>query len=374
MIYLASLQEEINEKLDGVVYIHTRTELDHYVLYINEISTVRIKPDFVGKYFTPFSLKEYIDQAKKVNININFEIDNLDLVDTTSEYAIVRKMERALDMDEMLDVIMHNPKLSMSVLKNLCQNYVDEVRQDLNYNSQISTLQKEVVALQGELDDQKHKVRNAEDLMLQYQSKLHDLVSRINYTYDKNILEKSIFNVQQNRYDMVLYFKEYSRVQYTDTFIYYLQQILTTMLSMPCRLTVIEPFYADCKIPQYPNLVPHHLVTEEDVMNGNVLQLGLQPRVMEAIMKNSSNVSFLIVLDRSGYSKSFLTGDRIEYFFIASDKKDIPEGIPLSRCITYDKDTLFIQYDRDFDTWDSTKKVQFYSSMNTTKVILKLVC
>ena len=70
-------------------------------------------------------------------------------------------------------------------------------------------------------------------------------------------------------------------------------------------------------------------------------------------------------------AKSF---PRIEYFFIASDKKDIPEGIPLSRCITYDKDTLFIQYDRDFDTWDSTKKVQFYSSMNTTKVILKLVC
>lgn len=373
MIYQASLQERIDDKLAGVVFIHNKDELDHHVLNINQVSTIKIDEGFASKFFTPHALKEYMSEVSRMNPFIKFDVDDIKTVNNVGEFGLVKKMLRATNIRDLDEIILHDPKLSMAVIQNLCKNYSDSINIDLNYNSRISTLQAEVAELHEDLDEKDQQIVDSKGLILDYQNRLHNLISRINYTYGKNILDKNIFHVDTNQYDCVLYFKEITRVQHFDTFIHYLQQILTVMYEMPVRLTVIEPYYADGKVSQYPNLIPHNQVTEHNIINDDILQLGFQPKIMEAIMRNPRKVSFLIIVDRSGYARPFLTGSKIEYFYVASDKKDIPENVPLSRVISYDKDTLFIQYDRDFDSWDSSSKMQFYSSMNTMKVILKLV-
>jgi hypothetical protein len=136
---------------------------------------------------------------------------------------------------------------------------------------------------------------------------------------------------------------------------------------------VVESYYADSKVGLYPYLKPHYELTHEDILSGDILMLGMQAKTMSDILKNASNISFLIVVDRAGYSEPHITGDNVEYMFTASDLHDVPDNISKTRVISYDKDTLSIPYVDNFELLDSSQKMALYSSFPITKSIIQLL-
>ena len=123
----------------------------------------------------------------------------------------------------------------------------------------------------------------------------------------------------------------------------------------------------------YPDIKPHHELIERDVLKGDILMLGMQPNIMQDILRNASNISILIVLDRCGYSVPHIVGDNVEMIYTVSDLKDKPDYIPSGRVISYDDSTLFIKYIKDFDKMDTSTKIATYSSMNITKQLVELL-
>lgn len=371
MMYLASLAEETKDKVDGFKFIHTKSELDVIVVDNLNSNKVVIRQDFAHEYFTPSGLASYIENVRRINSNLIIELDLSDEILTRN--TLIEKMASCRNIDELLMLLGAHEKEFMDTLKYLIDADNADHKRMLEYSNQVSRLQAIIEGLQAELIEKDYTIQTESDNKLSYQSKFHALISRINYQYNAGIDKNKLFEVDKNSYDKILYIKELSRVQYTDTLVYYLKEILKTLYGMPTRILVIEGYYANGKIAQYPNLIPHHNLIERDVIKGDILMLGMQPNIMQDILKNASNISILIVLDRAGYSVPHITGDNVEVLYTVSDLKDVPENVPLGRVISYSDKTQFIKYIKDFDSMDTSARISKYSSMNIVKNIIALL-
>ena len=371
MMYLASLVEETKDKVDGYKFIHTKSELDKIVVDNLSSNKVVIRQDFAHEYFTPTGLMEYIDNVRKINYNIIIELDTNEEVLTRN--AMVEKIAECRNLSEIIMLQGAHEKEFMDTLRYLIDRNNSDFKQMLAYSNQVSRLQAIVEGLQDEIEEKEYTIQLESANKLSYQSKFHALISRINYQYNAGVDKNKLFQVDKNSYDKILYIKEISRVQYTDTLVYYLKEIMKTLYAMPTRILVIEGYYAEGKIPLYPNFVPHHNLIERDVIKGDVLMLGMQPNIMQDILKNSSNISILVILDRGGYSVPHVTGPNVEMLYTVSDLKDVPEGVPLGRVISYENTTQFIKYIKDFDKMDTSARISEYSSMSIVKNIISLL-
>lgn len=206
------------------------------------------------------------------------------------------------------------------------------------------------------------------------EAKLHQLISRINYSYGKQVDEDKMLQIEGCRYDKVLYIKEITRVHYTDTFIYYLQEILKTLYGVPARVLVIEAYYAYDRLKLYPSLKPHWNLTYRDVYESDIYMAGFQPKLARDIMQNSSAYNYLIILDRGGAGYQHILNEKIETLYTVSDPKDFPKDVDPSRIITYRGDThLIIDYIPDFDKLPSERKISEYSSMPAMQAVIELM-
>lgn len=371
MMYLASLVEETKDKVDGYKFIHTKSELDKIVVDNLASNKVVIRQDFAHEYFTPTGLTAYIENVRRINCNIVIELDINDEVLTRN--AMVDKIAECRNMSEIIMLQGAHEKEFMDTLRYLIDRNNTDFKQMLAYSNQVSRLQAIVEGLQAELDEKDYTIQLESANKLSYQNKFNSIIARINYQYNAGVDKNKLFQVDKNSYDKILYIKEISRVQYTDTLVYYLKEILKTLYAMPTRILAIEGYYAEGKIPLYPNLVPHHNLIERDVIKGDILMLGMQPNIMQDILKNSSNISILIILDRGGYSVPHVIGPNVEYLYTVSDLKDAPADIPLGRIISYENTTQFIKYIKDFDKMDTSARISEYSSMTIVKNIIGLL-
>lgn len=371
MIYLASLVEETKDKLEGYNFIHSKKELDNLVADNIKQNRVIIRADFAHKFFTPTGLISYIQNARRINKNIIIEHDVYDAVLT--EDVMINKLRDCRNIDEMIQLAHWHNEEFFDVINYLVEQYTNGYSNMLSYSRQVSELQNVIDNQNIELENKDEQLRQETRNKLLYSSKLDTLTNRINYQFGKNINSDYLFKSTVNNYDKIIYIKEITRVQFTDTMIKYLQEILKTLYNMPTRTVVIEGYYADGKINQYPNLKPHHQLIERDVIQGDILMLGMQPKLMNDILKNASGISILIVLDRAGFSQPYIDGDNVEYLYTLSDMHDRPDWLPPNRCISYDENTLNIEYIKDFDSMDAGSKIGLYSSMNIVKEIVKLV-
>lgn len=370
-MYLASLEEATSDKVEGYKFIHTKTELDEIVVDNLSSNKVVIRGDFAHEYFTPTGLQNYIDNVRKMNANIIIELDDVDNMITRDSF--IDKMDSCRNVDEVLMLLGAHSKEFMDTLKFLINRVNDDYSQMLEYSNQVSRLQQVIEGQKAEIAETKYALDTESSNKLSYQSKFHALISRINYQYNAGVDKNKLFHVDKNSYDKILYIKEITRVQYVDTLVYYLKEILKTLYAMPTRILVIESYYADGKIPLYPSLVPHHNLIERDVIMGDILMLGLQPNILQDILKNASNISILIVLDRAGYSVPHISGDNVEVLYTVSDIKDIPKGVPMGRVISYDEGTQFIKYIKDFDNMDMSARISAYSSMGIVRNIVSML-
>ena len=370
-MYLASLQEETKYKVEGYKFIHTKSELDQIAVDNLNFNRVVIKQDFAHEYFAPTGLASYIENVRRINFNLIIELDIDDEIITRDK--LISEMSKCRNPEELLMLMGAHEKEFMDTLRYLISRDNEKHSSMLQFSNQVSRLQSVIEGLRSELEEKEYAIKTANANTLQYQSKFHALISRINYQYNAGVDKNKMFHVDGNSYDKIIYIKEITRVQYTDSLVYYLKEILKTLYSMPTRILVVEGYYAAGKIPLYPNLTPHHELIERDVIKGDILMLGMQPNIMEDILQNASNISILIVLDRGGYSVPHISGDNVEMLYTVSDLKDIPENVPLGRVISYSEQTQFIKYIKDFDRMDTSARIGEYSSMSLVKNIIELI-
>lgn len=371
MIYLASLDEGIEDKLNRYVILHTREQVSEVVIDNQHSNTIIFRKDFISKYFTPSGFDEFRQGLRKINPNLIIRLEeDLDMVNFDS---VIQKINMTQTLEELLMLISHYPKEVFDTVKKLAQGVEDQRDKFLEFSAQISELQNRNLSLTDEKDELERELSLQQLTDESIKSRLNILISRINYQYGVNYNIDKTFVVDENSFDKIIYIKEVTRVQYVDTFIYYLKEILKIVYGMPTRLVVIESYYADSKPPLYPGLKPHYELTHEDILSGDILMMGMQSKTMSDILKNASNISFLIVLDRAGYSEPHITGNNVEYLFTVSDMKDIPESIDKTRIISYQADTLNIPFIDRFNELDTSNQMSLYSSFPITKSIIDLL-
>ena len=370
MIYLASLVAQTEDKIRGYCLIKTKMELDIVVADNTKANRVIIREDFSGEYFTPTGLSSYVENARRVNPNLIIEFESGKIL---TKNSFVEKVRNVLSFEELVEVAGRYPKEYFDTIRMLTVEDTERNKELLAASSNVSRLQETIDLQKKEIEDLRDALRLEQENKMQYASKFEVLVNRINYQYNLNVYKDKMFETDSNAYDKVIYIKEITRVQYVDTFVKYLKEILKILYQMPTRLVVIEPYYATGKCVQYPELVPHYKLKESDVVYSDVLMLGVQPKLMEDILKNPSNISILVVLDRAGAKSPHILGKNVEYFYTASDIRDVPQSIPKSRMITYTADTLFIPMIKDFDKLDSSERMSKYSSMSIIKRIVSLI-
>lgn len=371
MIYSASLVEQTEDKLHGYYPIKTREELDKVVAQIDMANRVIIRKDFAEVNFTPASLSRYIENVKLVNSNLIIELDSDTELYNMNDYFI--KMLKCKNIDDLMSLVIHNEKQFFECYNNMF-GQVEELQTKLvKYGSSISRQQEANDRMKRKIDELEHQLLVERSNKQFISSQLNVLISRINYQYNKGIDKSRMFYTDRNRFDKILYIKETSRVQYVDSLVYYLREILKVIYNMPVRVLCIEAYYAMDKVRLYPDFVPHYELRERDVISGNVLMLGVQPRLLEDILKNPSNISILIVLDRGGYQVPHIIGDNVEYVYTVSDKKDALPNIPDARLISYDKTTLNIPVIEKFDSLDPNVRMSRYSSLPIVKKLIDLM-
>lgn len=371
MIFLASLAIHIEDKLEGYQLIRTKTDLEKIIANNNEVSKVIIRQDFAQEYFTPSGILNFIQNAKALNRNLIIEVEEQSSVVIKEKF--IEKLRLTRSAEELTTLSIMYPKEFKDSIDTLTKEATLQQKELLVAANKVSRLQTIIEEQRRQIQELEHSLELEHTNKYAVSAKLDVLIKRINYQYSMNIREDELFTVDSNRFDKIIYIKEYSRVQYMDSFVYYLKEILKILYNMPTRLVVIESYYGSLTPQLYPDLVPHYKLKEKDVISGDILMLGLQPKLMKDILKNSSRVAILIVLDRGMYKIPHLKGKNIEYFYTASDIKDIPEDIPKSRIFSYSENTLFIPHIKDFERLDSSIQIAKYSSMTAMKRIIQMV-
>lgn len=372
MEYLCTTNITTDDKLSNKNFISTIKELNKVVVDNKSHHKVVIRRDFIDEYFPYNQLSTYIKDIAKINPNIIIETDGYNPqyeIDNDMMSLITNNMNK----DDLTTLLQFKSHDFIETLLKLIQHYNVNRNFELEGASIIAGLRENIDALNNKVEEltdllQKETINKAD-----VQDRLSVLVNRINYTHNVGVDESMLFRSESNNYDKVIYIKEVTRVQYIDTLVMSLQEILKLMYNMPTRLTVIEGYYANGKVPLYPGLKPHYRLTERDVLSNDILMLGYQPKLFGDIMRNPSNVSILIVLDRCGYASPHLFGDNVQYLYTASDPDDVPSRVPRSRIISYKEDTLFIPHIKGFNELSDSEKVQRYSSLKIIKQILSLI-
>lgn len=371
MIYSASLKELHSDKIHGYRRIITKDQLNKIVADTSAFNTVIIHADFAEEYFTPTGLSKFIENVKKINKNLLIQLDESTLVKTPESF--MQMLYDCYNLEEIIQLAVGYEKEFFDLLRYLIESRDAKDTELLSASTTVSRLQLTIDAKDREINELKHQLNIERQNKLNIGAALSALIGRINYQYDAGVDKTKLFFTDVNEFDKVIYIKEVTRVQYVDSFVYYLKEILKILYGCPTRLVVVESYYGTGKLDLYPDLKPHYALSERDVLSGDILMLGVQPVLLNDIMHNASRINFLIILDRGGYKVPHVIGDNVEYFYTASDINDVPQNIPIDRIISYDNDSLYIPLIKDFDRLDSTAKMTRYSSMDIIKAVVRLV-
>lgn len=372
MEYLCTLNITTSDKLSNCRFIDTFEDLNRIIADNTTRNKITLRKDFIDTYFPYGTVSHFVTSVKKINPSIVFETEEYELHDTI-DMNVLDDLRTNLTQDELLLLVSFKSADLIGLINNLISHYDKTINHELEWSSLISSLRETIDSKNSEIASLKEALNKEQINKRDVQDKLSVLINRINYSHDVGIDEKMLFRSEGSNYDKVIYIKEVTRVQYVDTLVSTLQEICRYLYEMPTRLLVIESYYSSGKVDLYPNLIPHYKTTEKDILSGDILMLGYQPRMFKDIMRNPSNISIMIILDRGGYCVPHLDGDNVVYLYTASDpKRDCP-NIPENRIISYEKENLYIPYVKDFNELTTMQKVQKYSSMKIMKQIQVLL-
>lgn len=367
MKYVAVKEVDNNILIHGDSCCTSLQEL-YSALADNNTTEIEITKEFANEYFTYTALCEFVEYSAAIVPHIRIVVD-----ETVYDSAVqaVTDLQRYKEPDEFIYALEYNPTRIISTIQMLCNSYLQAQDDAAIANNKIATM---LVQLEEQKKKLEYKDIDYAKLMEQKndaESKLHSLVSRINFRYEKTVRPDELFQLNHNNYNHVLYIKEITRVHYVDTLMYYVSEILKTLYGVPVRTVVIEPYYAYSRSKMYAFAKPHWNLTYQDVYAGDIYMAGFQPKVMKDILQDPNHVNYLVVLDRGGYIEPHVVGDNVTTIYTASDLKDVDAGISYSDVISYEDSTMYIPYIEDFNTLSPEDKIQKYSSMNVTKELIK---
>lgn len=334
----------------------------------NNTTEIVITKDFAETFFTYSALCDFVEYSAAIVPHVRIVVE-----DTIHDNAfdVVKQLKDYTEPDELIYAIEQNPSKVISTIQLLCNSYMQAKDESAIANNKLATMLVQIEDLKKELDYSKSDYSKLLSVKNDVDSKLHALVSRVNFRYEKTVNPDDMFIAKSNNYNHVLYIKEITRVHYTDTLVYYLQEILKTLYGVPVRTVVIEPYYSYGRDSMYPNMQPHWNLTYNDVYAGDIFMAGYQPKLMKDILQDANHVNYLIVLDRGGYRFPHIDCKNTTVVYTASDLKDVPEDVDNSKVISYSEESMYIPYIQDFDKLSPEDKIQKYSSMSVTKELIK---
>lgn len=370
MIYVALLKNDLNIDLQGMRCITTIAEL-YRALPIADTTEIRLSDDFVNNYFTPTGLSEFITNAGKLNPKCKI-VTSAEVRDM--EINAINQICSFQTVGELIYMAESNPTLFKQVFKTLVNHYKTAYSETLLANNKVASLQLQNSQAQTALDSLNETYTKLKEDYSVLLHKFTTLLERVNrggvYRVDPDNLS---YQIEHSKYRKILYFKEITRVRYVDSLLIYLQHILKSLWGVPARLLVIESFYATDKVSLYPTCVSSQDLTYADVYGRDIVMTGYDYSLMEDILRNPSNIEYLLILDRAGIHNPHVYGDCVEYLMVMSDLSDNLYHANLDRIISYSPETLHIPYIRGFDKLNTEEKVRCYSSMPVIKSLLNLL-
>lgn len=370
MIYEALLTYDNSVVIRGNRCITTPQDL-YQVLLQRDTAEIRISKDFAEAFFTPSGLSDFVQNAHTVNPYCTITVD-ADMRDFNMK--AIKALSSYNSIEEVIFQLQAHPKEMLDVIKLLCTSYTDTYTETLIANNKVAALHLQNSELIKKLEDKQDDCQRLLNDKLAVEAQLGMLVGRINYAYDKDIDPSQFTKIEgKSRYTRILYIKERTRVRYVDTLIYYLKEILKTLYGVPAREVVIAPYYAYGGIKLYPGLTPSFDLSYSQLYQADIYMPGFQPSVMADILKNPSNVEYLIVLDRCGFEMPHILGPEVEYIYTMSDLKDNFDDIDLHRIISYSHYSQFIPYIKGFDEMSIEDRMKSYSSMRIMKFLIELL-
>lgn len=361
-------------KVDNDIIIHgdnccTSLQELYTALADKDTTEIEIRKEFADAYFTYTGLCDFVENSACVVPHISITVEDT-VYDNLGQ--AVRELQTYRHPDEFVYAMTAKPTRTLATIQSLCKYYHETHNEATVASNKLATMLVQIEDLKKQLSYKDKDIERINENRNDVTAKLHALVSRVNFRYEKTVNPDSMFVTSNNNYNHILYIKEITRVHYTDTLVYYLQEILKTLYGVPARTLVIEPYYAYSKAKLYPSMKPHWDLSYADVYSGDILMAGYQPKVMEDVLHNPNRVNFLIILDRGGYMVPHIDNGNVSVVYTASDLEDVKD-LPKENIISYDESTMFIPYIENFDGLSPEDKVQKYSSMNVTKQLIKLL-
>lgn len=330
-----------------------------------ECTEIVINKEFYDKYFTFPALCDFVENCGTVAPNITVTVPDTVYTDMNSA---VREVARYKTLEEFSYALITNPTKLIATIQNLCSYYF-AARDDASVaNNRASELMLLIDELQQDKDSLKTELSKMTTHANELNASLQTLVNRVNFRYEKTINPEELFVLHENQFKHVLYIKEITRVRFVDTMLYYLQEIMKTLYSVPIRTVVIEPFYSYGKEELYPDYTPHWKLSYRDVYSGNIFMAGIQPKVMRDVLQNSNHLHYLVILDRGGYMTPHVVGSNVSTVYTVADMKDAPNDA--DKIISYSEDTLNIPYIEDFEELSPEERIQKYSSMQILQTLV----
>lgn len=371
MRYICTKEFNSEHTLNGYTCITEIEEL-HRAIVDRNTTEITFEDSFVDTFYTPSSFEELVNEISKVNPSLQLKFETPERIIMPAQVKRLTKIDTA---DELFLMLNNQPEKVLDIIKFLGRKYLEVNEETLIANSKLASMQLKVSSLNKQVREYEEQIDKLVRTELHSSTRLEVLVNRINNKYNGNINPDEMFDVEGNLFDKVLYLKEITRLRFTDTLVYYLQEILRSLYGMKCRLVVMEPFNAHDKYVEYPNLVPTWSCSKLDIVSSDIFMAGIQSLTMSDILKNASNIKYLIILDRTGDTKVHVTGSNVEPLYMLSsyeDKKLYPQ-IPEDRIISYSADSLNIPYIPEFDEMPSEKKMGVYSSLPIMKTLIEML-
>lgn len=369
MRYVALLEIDNDVLIAGDSCCTNLTELYTALVDINTTEIV-ISKAFAEEHFTYVGLCNFVEQCASLVPHIRIVVPDV-VYNNTLE--AVRELREFREPGIFIYALEKQPSRVLSTIQELCNEYLSTHDEANAASSKIATMLVQIDDLQKQVKYAKRDYDALLETKNDLEAKLHALVSRVNFKYEKTVSPDSMFLATENAYNHVLYIKEITRVHYTDTLMYYVQEIIKTMYNVPVRSIVIEPYYAYGRASLYPNHVPHWELKYSDVYSGDIMMAGFQPNLMRDILKDASHVNYLIILDRGGYSVPHVNCGNCTTVYTASDLKDLEKDFDPERVISYSEETLNIPYIEGFDDLSIEDKIQKYSSMDVVKKLINIL-
>ena len=371
MRYICTKEFNSEHTLNGYTCITEIEEL-HRAIVDRNATEITFEDSFVDTFYTPSSFEELVNEISKVNPSLQLKFETPERIIMPAQVKRLTKIDTA---DELFLMLNSQPEKVLDIIKFLGRKYLEVNEETLIANSKLASMQLKVSSLTKQVRENEEQIDKLVRTELHSSTRLEVLVNRINNKYNGNINPDEMFDVEGNSFDKVLYLKEITRLRFTDTLVYYLQEILRSLYSMKCRLVVMEPFNAHDKYVEYPNLVPTWSCSKLDIVSSDIFMAGIQSLTMSDILKNASNIKYLIILDRTGDTKVHVTGSNVEPLYMLSsyEDKSLYTQIPEDRIISYSADSLNIPYIPEFDEMPSEKKMGVYSSLPIMKTLIEML-